>query len=182
MHCPKCGQQQITDQTRFCSKCGFLLTGVAALVSNDGQLPSIGGTSQKTAAISPRRRGVYKGLFFFLISFLVVPMIAMISIAAQIEPFAVFAAVIIFTVGALLRAAYALMFESPVPIGVGGAVPADLVLPPGSDSGHSLTEGQQVQANVYSPPTTGIWRDTNDLAPTPGSVTDSTTKLLERDQ
>jgi len=36
MFCPKCSQQQISDETRFCSRCGFELNVVKALLaSND---------------------------------------------------------------------------------------------------------------------------------------------------
>jgi uncharacterized membrane protein YvbJ len=36
MFCPKCGQQQLSEETKFCSRCGFLLTAVWDLVSNNG--------------------------------------------------------------------------------------------------------------------------------------------------
>ena len=29
MYCPKCGQQQVSDEMRFCSRCGLALTGLA---------------------------------------------------------------------------------------------------------------------------------------------------------
>lgn len=35
MFCPKCSQQQISDETRFCSRCGFQLNVVKALLSDD---------------------------------------------------------------------------------------------------------------------------------------------------
>lgn len=36
MYCPKCSQQQVSDETRFCSRCGFPLNGVKALLADDG--------------------------------------------------------------------------------------------------------------------------------------------------
>ena len=33
MHCPKCGQEQNSDEIRFCSKCGFDLKGVKELLA-----------------------------------------------------------------------------------------------------------------------------------------------------
>jgi hypothetical protein len=35
MFCPKCSQQQISDETRFCSRCGFQLNVVKALLASD---------------------------------------------------------------------------------------------------------------------------------------------------
>lgn len=44
----------------------------------------------------------------------------------------------------------------------------------------ALPPQQSVPASVYGPPQAGNWRDTNDLQP--ASVTESTTKLLEKDE
>ena len=112
MHCPKCGQQQITDQTRFCSRCGFLLTGVAQVVENEGIVPMP--AQARLASGSPRRRGVMQGTFIFLLSFLIVPLVAIICMALTIGPEPVAITAILLTVGGLLRIAYALMFESGV--------------------------------------------------------------------
>jgi hypothetical protein len=81
-----------------------------------------------------------------------------------------------FSVGGLLRAAYALMFEDSVETAIeqkdtkyfqNQAAPREISAP---------------AANLYSSPTSGKWRETNELTPEPASVIDSTTKLLERDQ
>jgi hypothetical protein len=39
MFCPKCSQQQISDETIFCSRCGFQLSVVKALLVNDDMQP-----------------------------------------------------------------------------------------------------------------------------------------------
>lgn len=36
MFCPNCSQQQVSDETRFCSRCGFQLGVVKALLASDG--------------------------------------------------------------------------------------------------------------------------------------------------
>jgi hypothetical protein len=175
MHCPKCGQQQISEETRFCSKCGFLLTGIATVVATGGLIPEqrsgIAGSSS-----SPRRRGIMQGLFIFLLSFLIVPITAMISIALNIEPFLVAIAAVLFGVGGLLRNVYAFMFES------GAARPTfNENLISEMRSSPALPPSQSIPASAYTSPT-GAWRDTNDLQRQPGSVTDSTTKLLQKDE
>lgn len=180
MHCPKCGQQQISDDIRFCSRCGFLLTGIAQVIDNNGVVPD----STPQSGITPRRRGVYQGIFIFLLSFLIVPLFAMIAIFTNSEPIGVAVAAIVLTVGGLLRIAYAAMFESSHP---GGKTLEqniyDAVKQVSSrDAGvKALPPEQSIPAASYTAPASGGWRDTNDLARTPGSVTDSTTKLLQRD-
>ena len=183
MHCPKCGQQQISDEIRYCSRCGFLLTGIAEVVANDGLLP--GSSNAVSKAISPRKRGVKQGAFIFLLSFLVVPVLAMIAVATNDEPIAAAIGAVLLICGGLIRIVYALMFESGEP---GGSTIEENALSASRKflkrrSRHAeLPAGTTIPATAYMAPESGHWRDTNDLAPPP-SVTDSTTKLLrtERD-
>lgn len=51
---------------------------------------------------------------------------------------------------------------------------------PGQQSYSALPPQQSMPASAYAAPTTGSWRDTNDLQPT--SVTEGTTRLLEKDE
>ncbi len=41
MYCPKCNQQQISEEMRFCSRCGFPLAGVALLLNHNGMIPEL---------------------------------------------------------------------------------------------------------------------------------------------
>ena len=41
MYCPKCGQQQVSDEMRFCSRCGFQLAVVSALIATGGASPAV---------------------------------------------------------------------------------------------------------------------------------------------
>lgn len=177
MHCPKCGQLQVTDDTRFCSRCGLLLTGVAQVVAQGGVLAAADPGLPK-GAVTPRNRGLKQGLFIFLLAFLVVPILTIISVALNIEPYAVVLSAVLLTVGGMLRAAYALMFESNVPV-LGASSSADSAnLISGAHGAGALPPHQ---TDLYSSPA-GNWRDTNDLVDRrPPSVTDSTTKLLQKE-
>ena len=174
MHCPICGQQQATEETRFCSRCGFLLTGVAEIVKTGGALPmkssGIAGTLD-----SPKRRGIKKGIFWALLTVLVVPMMGLVTLLLDIPPFLPILGALIFAVGGLLRIAYAMLFEPGHP-----PERVSEVLLKEIENRNALPPSQTVPASVYSSP--GSWRDTNDLQRAPGSVTDSTTKLLEKDE
>lgn len=126
-----------------------------------------------------------QGVFFFLLTFLVVPITAIISAFLNIEPFMPAISAILFFMGGLLRIVYALMFESGEAGGktleekILGGTPALVQKPQAAE----LPPAQSIPVNVYAPPPgAGHWRDTNDLAPTPGSVTDNTTKLLQKDE
>jgi hypothetical protein len=151
------------------------LTGIAEVVATGGLIPQqksgITGNSN-----SPRRRGIMQGLFIFLLSFLIVPITAMISITLNIEPFLVAIAAVLFGVGGLLRTAYAFMFESGAPRSTFN----ENVLFDARNAA-ALPPSQSIPTSAYTAPT-GAWRDTNDLQPQPGSVTDSTTKLLQKDE
>jgi hypothetical protein len=178
MHCPMCGQQQVSEDTRFCSRCGFLLTGVAEVVANGGVIPA---SLQKRTGQSPRNRGLKQGAFIFMLSFLIVPLVAMIAVGLRLSPFPIGVVAILLTVGGLLRIAYALMFESNEP----GEMTIEEKLLSSSKLKKTpeiptLPAKQSTSATDYTSPA-GTWRDTNDLA-IPHSVTDNTTKLLEKEQ
>jgi hypothetical protein len=118
----------------------------------------------------------------FLLTFLFVPLAGMISLALNVEPIAAGITAVFFFIGGLLRMAYAVMFESGDP-----GVPtleekalAGISALRSSPPTHGSLPPQRAEPIVaFVPPTSGNWRDTNDLEPT--SVTENTTRLLERD-
>ena len=181
MFCPNCGQERISNETNYCSRCGFLLTVVGELLQTGGQNPLVFPDTVPLSQ-SPRKRGLKQGLFLFLLTFLLAPLMGMISLALNIEPFLVGIAVVVCFIGGLLRMVYAFMFESAEPgnptleekviagaAGLRSPAPAHPALPP----------QQYVPAVNQFAPSGGNWRDTNDLQPV--SVTERTTKLLEKD-
>ena len=174
MHCPQCGQKQISGETRFCSRCGFPLTGTATVIAHGGIIPD-----QKTGITgrsdSPRRRGIKQGAFLFMLTFLVVPILALIAMGLNLEPFAPVIAMIVLGVGGLLRMAYAMMFEAGIPEGSTPNLFSETRAP------GALPPSQSIPASAYTSPA-GSWRDTNDLQREAGSVTDNTTKLLHEDE
>lgn len=134
--------------------------------------------------ISPRKRGLKQGLFIFLLTFLFAPITGFVSMMLNIRPFAVGIVTALCLVGGLLRMVYALMFESKYP---GGATLEQNILAASQNvlkaksAAAVLPPERSVPASDYISPTAGNWRETNDLA-TPESVTENTTRLLEKDQ
>jgi len=78
MHCPQCGQQQVSEIVRFCSRCGFPLDGVIHLLANNGLLP-VYRTPEGASEISPRKRGVRQGGILMLTGILLVPILGVLS-------------------------------------------------------------------------------------------------------
>ncbi len=181
MFCPQCGQERVSVETNYCSRCGFLLTAAANLLQTGGRDPlEVSRTTPQP--ISPRRRGIKQGLFIFLLTFLVVPIVAMLSVMLRIDPVAAGVASVFFFMGGVLRMVYALMFESVEP----GAPTLEEKIIAGAATFNAkqdqkaLAPDRSDSATSYVSPATGNWRDTNDLQPR--SVVEGTTKLLELDE
>ena len=180
MYCPQCGQKRMSERTNFCSRCGFLLTGVSQLLLAEGELR--GASPTVPNATSERIRGLKQGLFIFLLTFLVVPIVAIISVSLNLEPWAVAISAITLFVGGILRMVYALMFESSDhSAAIKSSRAPDINRLAGATSGQNALPPQQTYpASSYVAPAPGRWRETNDLQPT--SVTESTTQLLEKEE
>src|SRR5947209_8113358 len=80
MHCPRCGQPQVSNEVRFCSRCGFRLDIVTELLKNDGALvPQTGAPSQSAM----RRRRTRQGAKLMFISAFLMPFALALSIATD---------------------------------------------------------------------------------------------------
>jgi hypothetical protein len=176
MYCPNCGQQQATSDLRFCSRCGFLLEGVIALLANGGVLPvtNAGGQGRK---LSPRQKGVRQGALLMLSTVLIVPLVAIISafIIGAPKIFIPIAAITCF-LGGLMRILYALLMEESTPSLAEN--PQSFYVPPGTSTELGARSRPAALPPQRSMPVSG-WRraDTSELV-TPPSVTEKTTRLL----
>ncbi len=65
MYCPNCSQQQISEETKFCSRCGLPLALVAEVLAHDGFLPQLADAGKKKK-IFTRRSGLIFTLFWFM--------------------------------------------------------------------------------------------------------------------
>jgi hypothetical protein len=61
MHCPRCGQKQVSAEVHFCKSCGLPLDRVKGLLAGDEVSPVLDQGSQKPGE-SPRRKGVRQGV------------------------------------------------------------------------------------------------------------------------
>lgn len=178
MFCPRCGQEQISENTRFCSRCGFLLETVSEVLANGGVLPQLLELKGKKPFFT-RRNGLIISVFWFMLFVLILtPFWGILDVDAL----AGMSAVIGVFGGLMWLIASLLLFKntsgrfSPEPAlptayqNLGGA--AQNVLPPQQTQ---PVESYVAPANNWKAPNTG------DLV-RPASVTEETTKLLQKDK
>ncbi|MEP6703991.1 MAG: zinc ribbon domain-containing protein, partial [Acidobacteriota bacterium] len=183
MHCPRCGQLQITEQTKFCSRCGFQLGLVGELLQNGGFLPQLADLHKGKSPIFSRKNGVIFSILWFI--FWVMLMTSFFGLAGA-DPLVGISAVFgVFTTMMLLVISFAFLKRAPKAYELGAFQMPDPG-PPASLQGNfsvgALPPQQSQPASTYMPPE-GSWRapDTGDLV-RPGSVIEGTTKLLKNDQ
>lgn len=182
MHCPRCGQQQVSEETKFCSRCGFQLAVVAELLLHGGILPQL--ETHKKKSFFNKKNGVVISVVWFI--FFTMFMASVWGILGVEELAGLSAVTGVFGGLAILIGSLVLLPSSktvrpipgynaspsqPTPAGLYGSAPIQ-ALPP----------QQQQPATSYTAPH-GAWRapDTGDLVER-GSVIENTTKLLKQDE
>lgn len=187
MHCPRCGQQQISEQTKFCSRCGFSLTLIADVIAHGGSLPQLDMLSQpQKKKWLTRRNGMVFSLMWFLLFLLIFcPFWGIMGV----EELAGISAILGIFGGLIWLLASVFFLEGkpkepafyPYPL-----VPHQMPQYPQQMGGQGYQQGlppqQSAPASSYIPPphVAGSWRDTNDLGR--GSVIEGTTKLLSKEE
>ncbi|MCM3872367.1 MAG: zinc ribbon domain-containing protein [Pyrinomonadaceae bacterium] len=173
MFCPKCNQQQATEEMRFCSRCGFPLSVVADLLAHNGVLTKVNAETREDC-LSPRQKGVQQGVLLLFASLVVGLFITLLSVFVIGSPelFIPITAGILFLSG-ILRVVYANTFERAGEIeeqahGVAQVRAAEL--------GYALPSPQRMLVTGYEAQRV----NTAELV-TPPSVTEQTTRLLDRE-
>ena len=179
MYCPQCGQQQVSDVTRYCSRCGFPLDGITAVLVNRGALPTQH-VQPGHRKLSPRSKGVRQGALLMLSTILLVPLVGILGVVILNLPAGIvgITAVSCF-LGGLLRIFYALLMEDSV---------APMTSEPMSEYAQpGMPQFGQAAQNPGLPPASAhaapAWRSRPNTAEIyePRSVTENTTRLLDND-
>lgn len=180
MYCPQCGQQQVSDVTRYCSRCGFLLDGVTAVLASGGAVPTRYIQPAKPK-LSPRSKGVRQGAMLMLSTILLVPIVAIISVFILGNPEVIIPLVAIsLFVGGLLRILYALLMEDAVP--QSDLEPMTGYAPPAATQFNRSVHNATLPPAAANP--TPSWRprpNTAEIYQPPPSITENTTRLLDKD-
>lgn len=183
MHCPRCGQQQVSDQTKFCSRCGFQLGLVAELLQNGGFLPQLAELYKDKGTRFTRKNGIILSILWFIFWVMMMPAFFGIADADEVAGvtavFGVFSTMMLVVISLAFLERPAKHYE---------LVPNQMPASPavnnlyGSAPVGALRPQQSQPASAYMPPE-GSWRapDTGDLV-RPGTVTEATTRLLKKDE
>lgn len=172
MYCPNCGQQQVSNEMRYCSRCGLALSGLSDWLAG-GRVVVDPTPEPPPPPPSRRRKAIRRAAKLMFLSGVIFPIFLIIALAED-EPGPLVLPFIVFFV-ALVWMLYARLFMDPGP-----AVdykqaqqPSRLVsmsahtpLPPASTIPIGDMRGPQVR--------------TNELAQPP-SVTEQTTRFLDKE-
>lgn len=178
MFCPQCGQQQLSDAARFCSRCGFQLEAVSGLLTTGGAAP-VQAFEAVPVPDTPRRKGARLGGKLMLSGMFLGPALAIISELIGTPDELAIIGMLVFLAG-FFRLLYALIFEDgPFRKSLQRQqtyVPPQQFAPPREVS--ALPPPQAMPARSFAPPQRP---DTADLGYRP-SVTEGTTRLLDRER
>ncbi|HZI59218.1 MAG TPA: zinc ribbon domain-containing protein [Pyrinomonadaceae bacterium] len=171
MYCPNCGQQQVSEEMRFCSRCGLALTGLADWLVH-GRVPLMRRDEAQVEPTSPRRKSIRRAAKMMFFSAVLFPIFLVFSLAAE-EPGPMAVPFILFFIS-LAWMLYARLFKE---------THARASLP----SSQATVLGPTPTRNALPPPINvpipGVGRNqvrTNELAQPP-SVTENTTRFLDKE-
>ena len=178
MYCPNCGQQQISDEMRFCSRCGLALSGLAEWLAG-GALPERRADDAQVPAASPRRRGMRRAGKLLFFSGVLFPIFLVISLAIDegapmIVPFFLFFVSLVLMLYARLFSDNTARVSRPI------AQNPAIQTPDGQSPalGSKPTRSSLTPGSITSVPNIRQQVRTNELAQPP-SVTENTTRLLD---
>jgi uncharacterized protein with PQ loop repeat len=180
MFCPRCSQEQVSEETKFCSRCGFPLGLVSEILTYGGFLPQLAETKKSKKRLT-RRNGLYFSLFWFMFfSMILTPFWAIVDV----EELAAISAVV-GSIGALILviASFAFLKKAPKNNDASNHEMPDYKTQNLYAARQTALPPQQTQPvqNYVSPANSWKAPDTGDLVQ-PGSVTESTTRLLRKEE
>ena len=169
MFCPKCGQQS-SDEVRFCPRCGLSLAGLPAYVAGNEYAPARP-EAAPVAELTAKRLGTRRGAKLMFFSVVLFPIFFGFCFIVD-NPAPLFVPLTVFLTG-LVMIVYARLFGDELLPAAGRAGRRDLGA--GADR-PALGAPQFTPAPLFSQQranTAEIYQ--------PPSVTENTTKLLDRD-
>lgn len=184
MHCPRCGQQQVSEEIKFCSRCGFPLGLVAEVLAHGGFLPQLNDL-QKDKKWLTRSNGLKIALLWFVVFICLVPLAAITKAPGDITA----SLAILGTIGGLFLTILSFLFLPNPPKtnknfnnlqNINSASPQ--YLSENAATAAALPPQTSQPVSHYAAPSAGSWKapDTGELVP--HSVTEGTTKLLQKNE
>jgi len=168
MYCPNCGQQQISDEMRFCSRCGLALTGLAEWLAG-GRVQQV--EQKHVPEPSPRRKQLRRAGKLMFFSAVLFPVFLILCFAID-EGGPIIIPCLVFFVS-LVWMLYARLFSSNTPR-------VDYQAPQTTALGSLSARGSLPPATTTSIPVGRPQVRTNELAQPP-SVTENTTRFFDNE-
>lgn len=81
MYCPKCSQEQISDEVRFCPRCGFQLDALKLMLAGNQNGLSMSEAERQTQLVSTRKRDVLIGASVMLAAAISIVLLTISSVA-----------------------------------------------------------------------------------------------------
>ena len=179
MYCPRCGQQQASEDIKFCSRCGFQLGLVSEILAHGGFLPQLAELYKSKKWLTKKNGVVFSIMWMIFFLLIMAPFWGIVDVD---ELAGVSAVVGIF--GGLMWLIASLVFLKSAP-----KAPYAMNELPTANVNNLYTTNQKIlppqqsqPAQSYVPPA-GTWKapNTGDLV-YPSSVTEGTTKLLKKEE
>lgn len=186
MYCPKCSQQQVSDEVRFCSRCGFPLSAVRELVASSSSnsnsaLVEHGAEAQQVGQLSRSQRGVRKGAQMMLATLALALVVGLLT--AMRDDFAILLIplVLSFIVG-FGRVLYGVFLaEKRAPKVKGATSQSQAVMPISGQTDNAARRPELSPPRVAPIENFTAQRGKTAEMVQPPSVTENTTRLLDEE-
>jgi hypothetical protein len=180
MYCPKCSQQQVSDEMRFCSRCGFSLSAVRKLIASSALVEH--GTELRTGQLSRSQRGIRKGAWMMLASLALTVVVGLLTAADDAFAVLLLLPVICFVIG-FARVLYGVFLAEKRAARVKKAAASQ---PHAISTMHGQPDTPALSPELSPPRVAPIESFTGQRVETaemvrPPSVTENTTRLLDEE-
>ncbi len=173
MHCPRCGQQQTSDEIRFCTKCGLEISDVKDLLAPET-------VQTKTQRKRANNKAARQGMMLVFSGFILILILAILRDFVTIPKSLFAVTVLIFIIGGAIRMSLPSLFGgNDVKENKDDWRERNLEtneLPNGQIFDKSLPEAEYRQPLNFG----ATKYDTNELV-APASVTEDTTRRLAKE-
>ncbi len=81
MYCPQCSQEQISDEVRFCPRCGFQLDALKMLLAENQNGLAMSESERETQLVSTRKKDVLLGATAMLVAAMSIVLLTISGVA-----------------------------------------------------------------------------------------------------
>ncbi|HYE72255.1 MAG TPA: zinc ribbon domain-containing protein [Blastocatellia bacterium] len=179
MYCPKCSQQQVSEETRFCPRCGFQLDTIRTLLAGNQDILTVGEVEPRLTPA--RKRDILLEATVMLAGSILIALLAISTVAPTPLPAIIIPLLLLWIglVAALLLSGHAVREVSKL-----FSKNASAALPKTSDliTQVSVPAHNKALPPIQSTPVPGLgsWRSNTAELAEPASITEHTTDSLNK--